>query len=210
MPIEAIKLSPKKNGKGYISSYSISISNKEVQHCFPSSKHIIKLIDYDRAEITIKAKEFTITNEMLERIAQLKKIESEEASRTDNMFHADCKVRTMPEMVSFFLHEHTGTVERLAYKELEQFLLALTMENLVDLTLMMYLGRDMDCNMNMQPGEERFLEFYSRYNDIVCGKSKETLVDIMLEKSPLLIYLRTGYRLIYAPVGSSIESMCYI
>ena len=59
--------------------------------------------------------------------------------------------------------------------------------------------------MYAAPGNARFLEFYNRYTDIVCGKSKETLVDIIMEEAPLLMYLRTGYRLLFAPVGASID-----
>ena len=83
------------------------------------------------------------------------------------------------------------------------------MENVVDLTLLMYLGRDMDCNMNLAPGKDRFLEFYDRYSDIVCGRSKEELVDDVLEKTPLLMYLRTGYRLLFAPVGTSADTISH-
>ena len=60
--------------------------------------------------------------------------------------------------------------------------------------------------MDINPGEDRFLEFFGRYNDITCGKSKEELVDIILEKTPLLMYLRTGYRLLTAPKGTSVDS----
>ena len=60
--------------------------------------------------------------------------------------------------------------------------------------------------LHTKPGEERFLEFYDRYDDIVCGKRKDELVDIILEKTPLLMYLRTGYRLLNASKGTSIDS----
>ena len=68
MSLETIKLSQKKNGKGYISSYSVSISNKEAQDCRMVGKRIIKIIDPDQGEIILKAKRFTITVEMLRKI----------------------------------------------------------------------------------------------------------------------------------------------
>ena len=206
MSIETIKLSPKKNGNGYVSSYAISISNKEAQECSLAGKRIIKIIDKDRAEIIIKAKQFTLTIEMLQKIAELKELEKVESEHIDNLYCADSNIMSMEEAVSLFRDEQVGKIKRPAYLQLEAYLLSLTMENIVDLTLMMYLGRDMDCNMNTNPGEERFLEFYDRYYDIVCGKEKKTLVHIVLEKTPLLMYLRTGYRLLNAPKGTSIDS----
>lgn len=207
MPIESIKLSQKKNGKGYISSYSVNISNKEAQACALIGKQIIKIIDSSKNEIVIKAKSFTLTIEMLREIVRLKELEKEESSNIDSKYFANSRIKTMPEMMNRFADEHAGKIARSAYQSLEQYLLSLTVENVADLTLLMYMGRDMDCNMSAPPGEERFLEFFGRYNDLVCGSSKEQLVDILLEKAPLLMYLRMGYRLLTAPVGTSIDSL---
>lgn len=206
MSIESIKLSPKKNGKGYVSSYSVSISNKEAMDCQMVGKRIIKIIDKDRAEIIIKAKRFTLTIEMLQKIAELKELEKEESKYIDSLYCTDSNAMSMSEAFNQFMDEQAGKIKRPAYQQLEAYLLSLTMENIVDLALLMYLGRDMGCNMNTNPGEDRFLEFYDRYDDVVCGKSKEELVDIVLEKTPLLMYLRTGYRLLNAPRGTSIDS----
>lgn len=206
MSIEAIKLSPKKNGKGYASSYSVNISNKEAQACRMVGKRIIKIIDPNRGEIVFKAKQFTLTIEMLRKIAELKELEKEESKNIDSLYCADSNVMSMSEAFNQFIDEQTGKIKRPAYQQLESYMLSLTMENIVDLALLMYLGRDMDCNLNTNPGEERFLEFYDRYDDVVCGKSKEELVDIILEKTPLLMYLRTGYRLLTAPKGTSVDS----
>lgn len=206
MVIESIKLSPKKNGKGYVSSYSVSISNKEVQDCGMAGKRIIKIIDQDRAEIIIKAKQFTLTIEMLRKIAELKELEKEESNYINRLYCTDSNVTSMSEAFALFMDEQTGKIMRPAYQQLEVYLLSLSIENVVDLVLLMYLGRDMDCNMDVNPGEDRFVEFYDRYNDIVNGKSKKELVAIILEKAPLLMYLRTGYRLLNAPVGMPIDT----
>lgn len=206
MSIETIKLSQKKNGKGYISSYSVSISNKEAQDCQMFGKRIIKIIDPDRGEIILKAKRFTLTIEMLRKIVELKELEKEEDRYIHSLYCADSKAMTMSEAMRMFEDEQTGKLEWPAYNKLEAYLLSLSMENIVDLALMMYLGRDMDCNMDTNPGEDRFLEFYDRYDDVVTGKNKEELVDIILEKTPLLMYLRAGYRLLNAPRGTSIDS----
>ena len=206
MSIETIKLSPKKNGKGYVSSFAVSISNKEVQECCLDGKRIIKIIDKDRGEIIIKAKQFTLNIEMLKKIAELKELEKVESGKIFNMYSSDGVSISAKEAMHRFLDEQAGKIKRPAYDQLESYLLSLTMENVVDLALMMYIGRDMDCDMNTNPGEERFLEFYDRYDDIVCGSEKKTLVNIILEKTPLLMYLRTGYRLLNAPRGASIDS----
>ena len=209
MSIEAIKLSPKKNGKGYVSSYSVSISGKEAMDCQMVGKQIIKIIDPDRGEIIIKAKQLTLTIEMLRKIVELKELEKEESKHIDSLYCTDSAFMSMSEAFNQFIDEQTGTVKRPAYQQLEAYLLSLTMENIMDLALLMYLGRDMDCDMNTNPGEDRFLEFYDRCDDIVCGKSKEELVDIILEKTPLLMYLRTGYRLLTAPKGTSVDSFVH-
>lgn len=206
MSIEAIKLSQKKNGKGYISSYSVSISNKEAQDCRMVGKRIIKIIAPDQGEIIIKAKRFTLTIEILRKIVELKELEKEESKYIDSLYCADREIMSVSEAFNQFIDEQAGKIKRPAYQQLEAYLLSLTTENIVDLALLMYLGRDMDCDMNTNPGEDRFLEFYGRYDDIVCGKSKDELVNIILEKTPLLMYLRTGYRLLYAPKGTSIDS----
>ena len=206
MSIEAIKLSPKKNVKGYVSSYSVSISNKEAQECKLVGKRIIKIIEPERCEIIIKAKQFTLTVEMLRKIAELKELEKEESQHIDSLYCANSEIMTLSEALTLFTDEQAGNIKRPAYKQLEGYLLSLSMENIVDLALLMYLGRDMDCNMNLNPGEDRFVEFYDRYNDVVDGQSKKVLVDIVLEKTPLLMYLRTGYRLLTAPLGTSVDS----
>ena len=206
MSIEAIKLSPKKNGKGYVSSYSVSISGKEAMDCQMVGKQIIKIIDPDRGEIIIKAKQLTLTIEILRKIVELKELEKEESKYINSLYCSDSMAMTASAALMMFADEQAGKLERPAYKKLEAYLLSLSMENIVDLALMMYLGRDMDCNMDTNPGEDRFLEFYDRYDDIVCGKSKDELVDIILEKTPLLMYLRTGYRLLSAPKGTAVDS----
>ena len=206
MPVESIKLSPKKNGKGYVSSYSVSISSREAQECSLVGKPVIKIIDRNSGEIIIKAKGFTVTLEMLRKIVELKELEKEEQERISRRYYANPKIVTMAEALNRFADEQSGKISYPAYEQLEAYFLSLSMENVVDLALMMYLGRDMDCDMNTQPGEDRFLEFYDRYKGIVCGRSKEELVDMILEKSPLLMYLRNGYRLLMAPEGTSLDS----
>lgn len=206
MSLESIKLSPKKNGKGYVSSYSVNISTKEAQDCNLIGKRLIKIVDRSQAEIVIKAKQYTLTIEMLQKLAELKELEKEEARQIDDLNHPGKRAWSMEELRRNFERRQQGIIKQPAHDNLEAFLLSLSMENVVDLVLMMYLGRDMDCDMNTSPGEERFLEFYDRYNYIVSGVEKDELVDIILEQEPLLMYLRMAYRLLNAPKGTPIDS----
>ena len=150
-------------------------------------------------------KDFSLTLEVLRKIVALKEREKVESERIFKLYNGDSKVISMEKAFERWQDEQAGIINRPAYKELESYLLSLTIENIVDLALLMYLGRDRDCNMYTAPGNARFSEFYSRYDDVVFGKSKEILVDTILEKAPLLMYLRTGYRLLFAPVGASVD-----
>ena len=75
------------------------------------------------------------------------------------------------------------------------------------MTLLMYLGRDFDADMHKNPGEDRFLEFYDRYNYIVLGQEKDKLIEIIMEKMPLPIYLESGVRILHAPKGTNIDDL---
>lgn len=202
MPIEAVSLSPKKNGKGYISSYSVNISNSEARECNMIGKRIIKIVDPNSGEIIIKAKEFSLTIEILREIVKLKNLEREESElRCD-----DNRGISIQRAFEMFKDEQLGAIGKTAHRRLEEYLFSLSAENILDLALLMYLGRDMDCDMDTNPGEERFINFYDRYGDIVNGMSKEGLIYMILEKVPLVMYLRSGYRLLTAQKGTSIDS----
>lgn len=62
MIIKQIKLSPKKGGNGYITSYTINIGSAEARNCgfINSNGEILpieKLIDYENKQIIIKLSE---------------------------------------------------------------------------------------------------------------------------------------------------------
>lgn len=209
MQIETIKLSKKRNGSGYISGCSVSISNKEALDCGLEGNPIIKIVDPENQQIIVKQKQYTLTLEILQEIAKLKEAVKKECQEIDSVYFADPIAHTLKEHLQLFMDEQTGKVVRPAEDALNRFILSLSMESVVDLTLLMYLGRDMDCDMRLQPGTARFLEFFERNSDIVCGVDKETLADIIMEKEPLLMYLKNGYRLLQAPAGSSLEDFTH-
>lgn len=209
MQMESIKLSPKRNGKGYISSYSVSISNKEAQLCGLESRRIIKIVDVDNGQIIIKSRRFSLTEDVIEFVMQLKNAVAAETEQIDHAYYSDSRVRTMSEMLRQFADDQTGKVARPARKAFVNYLQGLSLEMITDLVLLMYLGRDYDCNMNMAPGEERFLEFYDRYGYIVYGKRKDELIDILDEKEPLTMYLKVGLKILNAPMGTSLSTITH-
>ncbi len=209
MHMEPIKLSPKRNGKGYISSYSVSISNKEAQSCGLESGRTIKIVDLDNGQIIIKSRRFSLTMDVIEYVMQLKDAVVAETEQFDHVYYGDSRVRTTPEMLRQFVDDQTGKVARPARKAFVNYLQGLSLEMIIDLVLLMYSGRDYDCNMNVEPGEERFLEFYDRYGYIVHGKRKDELINILYEKEPLTMYLKAGLKILNAPIGTSLSTMTH-
>lgn len=209
MQMEPIKLSPKRNGKGYISSYSVSISNKEAQLCGLESRRIIKIVDIDNGQIIIKSRRFSLTEDVIEYVMQLKNAVVAETEQFNHIYYADSRVRTMPEMLSQSIDDQTDKVARPAREAFVDYLQGLSLEMIIDLVLLMYLGRDYDCNMNVAPGEDRFMEFYDRYGYIVHGKRKDELIDILDEKEPLTMYLKVGLKILNAPMGTSLSTITH-
>lgn len=207
MRIESIKLSPKKGGNGYVSSYSISIAGKEAETCQLINQRIIKCVDEENHEIIIRAKHFTLTDEVIQTVCQMKRAANQEAQRINRKYCQDPRRMTVSEGFELWYSQQTGKATNTAEAILESFLSDLPMESIVDLTLLMYLGRDLDADMHRNPGEDRFLEFYDRYNYIVLGQEKEALIGIIMEKMPLPIYLESGARILSAPKGTSINDL---
>ena len=205
MQIEKIKLSQKKNGKGYISSYSVNISLNEVKRCGLSENRVIKLVDDEKKCIIIREKGYTLrANVVSELINLYEDIHSENESQ-DTVRSGKYGIYTTSDMLKRFVAEHSGEICRVAEDNAMRYLQGLSTEAVGDLVLLMYLGREMDCNMSTSPGRERFLQFYDKYGYIVCGKPKEILIDMLLEKTPLVSYLKTGMKLLNAPIGTCID-----
>ena len=73
----------------------------------------------------------------------------------------------------------------------------------------MYIGRDYNVDMDSEPGEERFLQFYDTYSSIVLGADSDMLADKIMEKTPLVKYLETGMQLLNASKGTDIDELLY-
>lgn len=209
MHMEAIKISPKKNGRGYTSGYSISIASKELNACGFYGKRIIKIIDEANEQIIIKAKRYSLTRDVIDKVIELKRAADTEAEQIDRIYFSDRKAMIPSEMLNWFEDEHSGKIERAAKRKFIEYLMNLSLEEVADLMLLMYLGRDFDANTHVPSGEERFLEFYDRYGDIVQGKTKDILIDTLYEKTPLVMYLRTGLRILDLPIGASLDTILH-
>ncbi len=218
MHIEAIKLSPKKGGNGYTSSYSFSIGSKEAAACGLIGKRLIKIIDEEKGSVSFKAKHFTVNQEIIDQVIRLKEIEQAEddqiarkyATRFDESSSGETiEDWSLGDMFRLKMDEVEGNVVRPDYQRLEKYLLSLPIETLADLTLLMYIGRDPIVDMDTDPGEERFLQCYDDFKYIVLGVDADTLVDILLEKAPLIKYLKTGVAILSAPKGSDVDDLLY-
>ncbi len=210
MKMTSIKLSPKKNGKGYASSYSVNISTGEAQRCNLETGRVIKLVDTERKQIIIKSKEVLLDRNVINHIILLKRAAIAEEEQSANQYRSSSGRMTSEEAARYFLDRHTGKINQVASTEFIHYLQSLSLEMIADIVLLMYMGRDYDCNMSISPGDERFLEFYDRYQYIVEGRTKDDLIVILDEKDPLPMYLETGLLLMNASIGVSIDEMLYL
>lgn len=208
MRIEQIKLSPKKGGNGYISSFSVSIGIKEATLCNLVGKRIIKIVDERKKKIVIKRKEFTVTTKIVEKVIKLNKMAFEEECIKEMCDKESHNVFSSSSIAEKWINEIKNERYRKHEDVFMKYLLSLPEETLADLVLLMYMGRERDADLNIDEGETRFLDFFDTYAYIVCGATKEELAETLNEKSPLEKYLRTGMSLVWAPKGSSLETIC--
>lgn len=218
MKIEPVKLSPKKGGNGYTSSYSVSIGINEAKDCgLGGAKKIIKIIDEENGTITFKVKGMTFTNQIINEVIRLKEKVHDENKRIDLEFEKahgivrnDDRAYSAQYMAQQYLDELAGIIQRPERKNYEEYLLNLPIECLADLVLLMYMGRDYDVKMDTEPGEERFIEFYSRYGiDVTFGLDKKRLAWYLIDKGPVPEFLTNGLKVLYAPKGTDIDSIRY-
>lgn len=202
MYIEPIKLSPKRNGKGYTSSYSVNISAKEAQSCGLINSHIIKIVDENSGQIIIKAKDFCVTQDILNTIYTMDQAQKLEQESINKNYYADSRFPTKEEQHAAFLDRLSGKAVNQAKENLIDFLLSLPCEVVCDLRLLMDLGRDETCKMSVSPGLPRFLDFYNYYGYIVNGRSKQENIAMLLTQKQLSRYLKRGMYLLDLPTGT--------
>ena len=194
MYIKSIKLSPKRAGNGLVSSYSINIGSKEAQQCgwidTPGiPKQLVKVVDADTGEICIKEKKIVITEEVIRRTISL----AEEAYPSFSASYSH-PVYSGASVIDFSQIQSSENE-----RKLEQYLFSLSFETLTDLITLMYMGRNMDCDMRVD-ADARFLDYWLYLESGgLFARSKEELVWNLSEKGPLAAYLSKGIEIMHMP-----------
>ena len=194
MEIKKIKLSAKRGGNGYVSSYSVNIGSNEARTCgLVSAEHPIllcKVVDDENEQIIIKPKRYTLTNETVQSVIstadQLRKISDLQLGSVPCVIQGIIDVSDIPE---------PDEDVRRAEAELERVLMDLSYEEVTDLVTLMLIGREDDADMTLE-GPERFLDYWGYLSERGVFNAKESLVDYMVEKMPLPEYLRKGLEIL--------------
>ena len=203
MEIKKIKLSAKRGGNGYVSSYSVNIGSNEARTCgLVSAEHQIllcKVVDDENEQIIIKPKRYTLTNETVQSVIstadQLRKISDLQLGSVPCVIQEIIDISDIPE---------PDEDVRRAEAELERVLMDLSYEEVTDLVTLMLIGREDDADMTLE-GPERFLDYWGYLSERGVFNAKESLVDYMVEKMPLPEYLRKGLEILEKPVRTETE-----
>lgn len=207
MRMESIKLSPKKGGNGYVSSYSVSIAQSEAKLCHLPRQHVIKIVDTEKQEIIIRAKHYTLTSEIIQTVCKLKRLHNQESNSNRKALFKDTLLISLEEYGKIQESQASGELPSDAERNLKQYLADLPLETLTDLTLVMYMGRQFDADLEKAPGEERYLEYFERYGSSVLGQEKEVLEEVLFGKIPLPSFLEAGERILFAPKGTDVNDL---
>lgn len=166
MPIEAVKLTEKKDVKKSTTSYAINISTREASICDMIGRPVIKILNPVTKELTVKAKALTVDESLID---------------------ATC-----------------GKREKMSDAEFEKDLARLPVEVLVDLVLIMYIGQELNADMESAPGEDRFLAYFAQHKSLVNRKSEKDLAKALVNKVPVIRCLRDGYEILHLPKGADL------
>lgn len=189
MEIKQIKLSPKRGGNGFISSFSINIGSKEASECGlfdpEGSVLTIKIVDSQNGRIIIKRKQYTLTNDILSRVFlyATKSREYSESILASGSYYSEANQSTV---IAARVHDDT-------YFE---YLLSLDAEVLTDLMTLLCMGRDADVNMSLPP-RERFFDYWQYLAQVGCFTlGTEELASQILYNVSLVDYLKKGLAMI--------------
>lgn len=222
MEIKKIKMSPKKGGNGFVSSYSVNIGSNEAKECglieTNVPKVIVKVIDPENRQITIKEKQFTLTDEVIQTVmeyATKSNVLSTQMTRSlpHTEVHDGYMVGDMCDIpIPGLDTDNPYAKEFFALdREFYQYLLSLPYEMLTDLMTLMYMGRDQDADMTL-PSTQRFGDYWAYLEMAGCFREgAEAIADQIMDKSPLAQYLQNGRRILMedikiAPITEQTES----
>lgn len=204
--IKQIRLSPKKGGNGFVSSFSVNIGSNEAKECGLIGEHgadvvVIKLVDKDKQEITIRRKSCTLTYELVDSVIRKAAILNRCHRDLTNSLPHDGDIINAADIPTIFMDTDNEYINRVrdVTKELENYLLSLPLETITDLMTLMYMGRDRDADMKLSPAD-RFTDYWSYLASCGClADNAYNIVEHMLEKGPLPDYLRQGYEILMQP-----------
>lgn len=211
MEIKKIKMSPKKGGNGFVSSYSVNIGSTEAKECGlvddAAQKVIVKVVDPDNHQITIKEKHYTLTDEILHTVMDYSTKSNEltlqmELSLPSTQTCDGYRVIDFSEIPIPGLDTDNPIANELHAldKEFYEYLLSLPYEALTDLITLMYMGRDADADMTL-PSMRRFADYWAYMENIGCfSEGREAIASQVMDKTPLVQYLQNGRRILFADV----------
>lgn len=192
MEIKHIRLSPKRGGNGFISSFSINIGSKEARECGmmddDPAKVIIKLIDPENRQIIIRVKALAITRPVLEQVmeyAAASEAYSRQLLSQPTLQDPDTGIcRVSDEALLARARAHDESYFRL--------LLSLPLETLTDIMTLMCMGRDQDVNIALPP-LDRFLNYWQQLEQYGCfSLGADALASQLMYNQRLCDYLRSG------------------
>lgn len=200
--IQKIKLSPKKGGNGFVSSYSVNIGSDEAKECGfigdDVSPLIVKSIDVKQGKITIYAKKMIIDSESIQAIIQLAQKIKELNETMMSKIPRIGKIYNFSDVpdVSPDSENLDARAVYEATQELKTYLHTLPFESITDIATLMCIGREGDYDKSLV-GEQRFLDYWAYLSDISLFKNgKEALIEYIVSKSPLPDNLQKGLRAI--------------
>ena len=197
MEIKKIKLSAKRGGNGYVSSYSVNIGSNEARTCGLISEEqpilLCKVVDDENEQIIVKPKRYTLTDEMVQTVI---------SAANDPQNASNLQIQAVP-------HKHEGIIDmsdipepnqdvRKARAALEEVLMSLSYEEITDLVTLMLIGADKDADMTLDRAE-RFLDYWAYLSDGNLFNSKESMIAYMMEKRLLAQYLQSGLDILNEP-----------
>jgi len=199
MKFRKIKLSPKKGGNGFISSYSVNIGSDEAKECgfiLESKKYpyIVKCIDLENEQIIIRKKKLSVDTTTINTVMHL----ALEFNRLDEDMMLDVpseegliNLADIPDVSPTSTNSKVRAVHE-AENLLRDYLWSLPDEAVIDITILMWMGRNHDYNKSLK-GEQRFIEYWASVCDSpVFDDRKAGVIEYLIEKSPLAEYIKGG------------------
>ena len=169
---------------------------------------MVKIIDSAKKQITIKAKEYTLTDDVIDatiHYSELSRKLNYEMEKSLPSYRESTSGAYVVSLSDIPLpgfdtdNEYANKLYELE-QEFEGYLLNLPIETITDIMTLMYIGRGQDADMSLPP-LERFLDYWVYLSDSGCFSAPtNALVSQITDKAPLAEYLRQGRDLLKQPI----------